>query len=165
MRKHRLCRRRLGSRAGMTLIEVVTALAVLAVLLTGLFATLAAAQRTEVATREYQAASAAVYQRLEVVASHRSFSDTLTTWNGAAFHVPYHDDLPLPPAATPLNAGADAEKAGRIEIVEVDVDGDGAPDDFDGDGSADLIEIRVVAAWRSVDGSDRRVEALVRRSR
>ena len=148
----------------MTLVELVTALAVLAVLLTGLFATHAAAHRTEVATRENQAASSAVYQRLDVVASHRSFSDTLTTWDGAAFHVPYQD-LRLLPATAPLNAGVDAEKAGRIQVVEVDVDGDGDPEDYDGDGSADLIEIRVVAAWRSADGSDRSVEAMVRRSR
>jgi type II secretory pathway pseudopilin PulG len=148
----------------MTLVEVIPALAVLAVLLTGLFATLAAAQRTEVTTRENQAATAAVYQRLDVVASHGSFSDTLTTWNGAAFHVPCRD-LSLLPASAPLNAGADARKAGRIEVIEVDADGDGAPDDYDGDGSPDLIEIHVVAAWRSVDGSNHRVEAVVRRSR
>lgn len=148
----------------MTLVEIAVSLALLAVLLTGVFATLAAAQRAEIATREHQAVSAAVFKRLDVVASHPSFSGTLTTWNGATFHVRYGEHV-LQPATSPLNAGANREKVGRIEVVAVDVDGDDVPDDYDGDGSPDLIEIRIVVAWRSGDGSDRQYDALVRRAR
>lgn len=148
----------------MTLVEISVALALLAVLVTGVFATLATAQRAEVATRENQAVAAAVFQQIDVVNSHPSFEGTITTWDGATFHVPYGEHT-LEPASLPLNAGPDREKTGRIAVLPVDVDGDGAPDDYDGDGVPDLIEIRVFAAWRSADGSDRHYEALLRRTR
>lgn len=149
---------------GMTLVEVATSVALLGLLLTGIFATLATAQRAETFTRERQAASSAAFNYLDLVAAHPDFTGTKITWDGQAFHVPY-GAATLPPASSPINAGADKEKAGRIQVVELDLDGDGEADDYDADGAADLIEVRVTVRWKSSDGSDQRIEALVRRTR
>ena len=147
---------------GLTLIELVVATGVLSIVITSMFSTLAGFQRTETITRERQAAAQAAFRQLDLVGASR-FSG-LSNWNGAAFDVPYNDML-LPVASVPINTGVNANRVGRIVVVEVDLDGDGSAEDYDGDGDADLLEIRVTCAWRSVDGSDASFEAVTRRSR
>ena len=147
---------------GLTLIEVVVATGVLSIVITSMFGTLGGFQRTETMTRERQAASQAAFRQLDLVGA--SAFSSLGGWNGAAFDVPYNDTL-LPAAFVPINTGLDADRVGRVVVVDVDLDGDGNAEDYDGDAIADLVEIRVTCAWRSVDGSDASFEAVTRRSR
>jgi prepilin-type N-terminal cleavage/methylation domain-containing protein len=156
-----IVKRPLGTR-GLTLIEVVVATGVLSIVLTSMFGTLGGFQRAETMTRERQAAAQAAFRQLDLVGAS-SFS-SLSGWNGAAFDVRYNDTL-LPAASVPINTGGDADRCGRVVVVDVDLDGDGAAEDYDGDSTADLVEIRVQCAWRSVDGSDASFEAVTRRSR
>jgi hypothetical protein len=147
---------------GLTLVEVVVATGVLSVVITSMFSVLGSFQRTEVMTRERQAASQAAFRHLDLVGA--SSFGSLSSWNGAAFDVPYNETL-LPGPSVPINTGADADRVGRVVIVDVDLDGDGSAEDYDGDSVSDLVEIRVTCAWRSVDGQDASFEAVTRRSR
>ena len=149
----------------LSLVEVTFSLGLLMTLLAGLFSTLGAAQQAEALTHERRAADLAASQILDSAAGSADFGDLRATWEGYAFHVPLQGGANLPPASVPINSGAEAARAGRVQVVEVDRDGDSIPDDYDGDGSADALEIRVSVVWRSRGGSTQRLELVTRRTR
>lgn len=154
------------TRTGLTLVEVAVAVALLAILLLGLFATLRASRQVGVVSHEHQAASEAAFRQLDLIMSTPLLDDVLREPGGGdvaayAFHVRYKgtnlqpaDPSYLPhnpdnPATPGLN---EATMAGHVRVVELDADGDSAPDDYDGDGKADYLEVQVVVAWRSAGG-------------
>ena len=152
----------------MTLIEVVMAAGLLMVLLSGLFASLATARRVEVLTRERQAASEAASRVLDRLTADTQFGDLVrgTEVPVYAFDVPYGPtSLPAAQAAywprnldDPDTAADESAFAGHVSVTDLAIDGD-----YDGDGVADAVDVRVTVAWRSVDGSNQRVDLIVRR--
>lgn len=167
-----------GARGGLTLIEVVFAVGLLAIFLLGMFSTLATAMKSDALTREHQAASDAAMRQLDLVVSIPNFptiqrSVGTTPVPAYAFEATYgppragtppKGTLTLPALATadvPLNAddagtaGADESTwAGRVVVVT----------DPDGDGSTDLVEVRVTVAWRAADNRPARVDVVSRRA-
>jgi len=144
---------RLPARS-LSLIEVVSATAVLTVFLLGMFSALATNQVAEVESRERQAASEAAFRQLDLVTEvpeidevSRNASDQDTTAVAAyEFDVPYGVGTFLPSA----NAG---EKAGRIFVIERgSYDDDDGDEDVDDDDSQDLLEIRAEVRWTTARG-------------
>ena len=169
----------LNRGAGLSLIEVVVAVAMLGLFMLGSTATLANAQRAEGFTREHQHASEAAYRQLDLIMSTPSIDGIATGQrNGSdiatlAFHVAYQGAnlIPADAAFVPPNpeaGGGESTMAGHVRVVELDLDGDGAVDDYDLDGRADIVEVRVVVAWREGNGGsspNRRVDIAARRTR
>jgi len=185
-------RRRLREgRRGLSLVEIVFAVALLTIFFTGMFGTLTMTQRAEVSTREHQMASLAAHRKLDELLSISDFSRLPSSSVGAediegeAFDVTYVSGVDLdgdlaytgtgerapvflPPAEAsfwPLNPGGASGRAGHVQVwrhENYDFDGDGVDDldggDYDLDGSVDLAEIRVIVAWRSADGTNRKLE-------
>lgn len=157
-------------RAGLTLIEVVFAIGILAIFLLGLFSTLAMAMKSDALTREHQAASNAALRQLDAIVSIPSFGAIQRSTGAApvpayAFHATYGDgaQFALRAVATPdvpLNtddAGTAADEstmAGRVVVVT----------DPAADGSAGLIEVRVTVAWLAADNRPARVDVVSRRA-
>lgn len=164
-----------SSRSGLTLIEIVMATAVLSIVLLGMFGAMDSSQRADVLTRERAAAAEACHSMLDSVltgpmpgsgnALELAFAVNYDTGNG---------NVPLKPATTypsdpwtfkgsgsgaPMLAGV---AVAGVAIVKGGVNvGDGTPNED----NTNLIEARVLVAWRSADGSDQRVEATSRRVR
>lgn len=155
-------------RDGLTLIECVVAVGVLATMLAGLFAAMAHAMRADVLAREYAAASRAAFAQLDLLMT-QSFSGVVAS-SERGFHVPFstgssgsNTEVNLPPAsAGQLSPHPDvaatttqdeSQMAGRFTVVQ----------DPDGNGSDELAEIRVTIRWRGADGRDQQVEAVGRR--
>ncbi len=156
-----------GRRKALTLVEIVFATALLVILLTGLFAALGSARKAEVWSREHQAASDAAFRTLEELAATPYGA---LTPGIAAFEVPYGEGGTTLPAADasfyPLQDDPDTADvdestwAGRLIVRE----GPGL-NDYDGDGTADVLELEAVVAWRGHDGSNNWVAASRLRNR
>lgn len=131
--------------AGLTLVEVTVAMALLTTIVAGVAATLSSAQLASSSTRERQAVSAAAFRHLDLVVATDP-EQIVAVWDGTAFDVPAGvGGAFLAPATAPVNSGPDAGRPGRIAVVA----------DPEGDGSGDLLEVRVTVAWRSLLGGDR----------
>ncbi|MBX3470683.1 MAG: prepilin-type N-terminal cleavage/methylation domain-containing protein [Planctomycetes bacterium] len=160
-------------REGLTLVEVVIAVGILSLILLGTFGAMATAQRTDLLTRERMAAAEACYNALDTIltgevpaagasvsfqfpVAFKSGRDTLTPLRPA---FAYPTDLwtwasVAPPAPITL-AG--------VAVAKVGVNATN-PDANDA-GNVDLMEARVMVAWRAADGTDQRFEARARRVR
>lgn len=141
-------------RRGFTLVEIVVAMALMAVLLLGLSVTLVHSQQSEVWSREHQAVSEAAFTQLDLVRS-TPFA-TISTNGGAdvaayAFNVRYQGSTlrPADAAFEALNAAPNAAMPGHVRVID--------RGDYDGDGTQDLYEIQVVVAWRSAKLGNQRV--------
>lgn len=154
--------------AGMTLLELTIAAALLVVVLVAAFGSLGSTQRHDRLTRERRAASQAAFDQLDLVAA----LDFTATPARAEFPVAVPtgradvvgptvvaaQEIPLrPPAAYPIPRppGADTTLPGQVITVR----------DPEGRGDVDLLEVRVVVAWRAADGTTGRVDAVTRRRR
>lgn len=150
-------------RDGLTIVEIVLALGVLSIFLTGIFAAMLHAQRADVLTRERAAASEACFRELDRVMGNPSFAliadvtdsfevryDTGRSAAGEPLSVPLE---PADPYPAELASRPNPAHAGTVVTVQ----------DPDGDGSADVLEVRVTVAWRAVDGSNQRIDAVARR--
>lgn len=137
-----------------TLVEIVVATALLAILILGLSVTMTASNSSETWSREQQAASEAAFAQLDLVRS--TPIDSIQTNGGGdvaayAFDVPYHG-INLKPAAAafePLNAAPNAGRPGHVRVID--------RGDYDGDGRQDLYEVQVVVAWRSLKLGNQRL--------
>lgn len=152
-----------ASSAGLTVVEVTVALAVLTMLLVGVFGAMSVAMRADIAAREHRAASDAAFAQLERRLAEPDF-EAVATEGADGFHVTLdvagQGSRPklAPAARTFFDPGPDeATMAGHVRVVR-NPDRETPPSDG-------LIEIRVTVAWRSHDGSDRRVDVASRRSR
>lgn len=160
-------KRRGGARDGLTLVEIVMAVAVLSIFLVGMFATLANAQLADVLTRERAAASEAAFTMLDTVMTsdfdlmaNRSLAFDVefdTGRSGAqprlaparTFPTDVWTSMGQTPPATITTPG--------VVVTRTGVDGD--------PGNADLMEVRVMVAWRASDGTDQRIDVTTRRVR
>lgn len=148
-------------RAALTLVEIMFALGILAILALSVFGTLAYAQRAETVAREHEAASDALVREVDLLLARPDFDAIAGTT--APFPVTNPSGvgaLPpsglLPPLADdPGTPEDESAMAGRVEVVR----------DPDADGSANLLELRGIVAWRSGDGTDQRVDLVTRRAR
>lgn len=159
-----------GPRDGLTLIEVVFAVGLLAIFLLGLFSTLAMSMKSDALMREHQAASNAALRQLDAIVAIPNFptiqvSAGTTPVPAYAFHATFGENgtLTLPAMATldvPLNAddtgtpSDESQMAGRVVVVA----------DPDADGSTGLVEVRVTVAWRGADNRLARVDVISRRA-
>lgn len=148
-----------SSRAGLTLIEITVALAVLSVMVLGLFSALSSSMAIEAATREHQAASEAAMREMDLQMSVPNINlVTALQANPKEFHVQVKTGKTdaagalvvtnLPAAEVPINAddvataADESAMAGRVEVNS----------DPDGDGQVNLVEITVSVKWRTVKG-------------
>lgn len=154
-----------SGRDGLTLIEVVVAAGVLSVILLGTFSAVSAAQRSDVLTRERAAASEACFAMLDAVltgpvpaageALAITFPASYDTGRGSVDLRPA-DPFPSEPwTFIGESPPATVTQAG-IAVARVGVDGAA---------NEDLMEVRVLVAWRAADGTNQRVEAVSRRLR
>ena len=143
----------------LSLLETTLSLVLLLVVLGAVFTSVNVASRSERNGRERQAAKAAAnaaLQELRVL----PFEETPRGVNleSHAFAVSANSGagpFALPPASAafePLNTAAE-DRAGHVSVLE----------DPEGDGTAELLELRVVVAWRSTGGADERLELVTRR--
>lgn len=149
--------------AGLTIVEIVLALGVLSIFLTGVFAAMLHAQRADVLTRERAAASEACFRELDRVLSNPSYAtvvnivdtfDVRYDTGRSAAGEPVSASLgPADPYPADLQPRPSATHAGTVVTVQ----------DPDGDGSNDVLEVRASVAWRAADGSNQRVDAVARR--
>ncbi len=160
-------RRRPSAREALTLIEVVIAVAILSVILLGMFSAIASAQQADRLTREHAAVSEAAFNVMDEMltggvpedgdpARVLQFPVTINTGRGQVDLLParsFPTDLWTLAGAT---APAPVTEPG-VAVAYIKVDGDAA--------NTDLMEVRVLVAWQSADGSDQRVELVSRRVR
>ena len=147
------------SQAGYALIEVTFALSVFTIVMLGVAATTSLALRNEVIVREHQAASDAASAKLDEIATTPT-NLLEAMWADTGFFVSTND-INLPPAEQlfekfaddPFTLENEAMMAGHVQILV----------DPDNDGSTDLIEIRVLVAYRSIECVDRLVELVHRK--
>lgn len=162
-----LSRREAREQDGLTLVEVVMSVGVLSVILLGMFSAMASAQRTDALTRERAAASEAAFNMLDAVLSG-----------------------PVPAAGEfvelPFNVEVDTGKAGTLPVLRPANPFPTSPWTFIGqpapspvmqagiavarvgvdDGNdVDLMEVRVLVAWRAADDTNQRIELVSRRLR
>lgn len=148
-----------ASTAGLTLVEVTFAMAVLALVLVGVFSTVSVAQRATTYTKERQAASESAFEQLDLMMAtpfnamvDGGFHVTLDTGRGTTTNM-------RPAAPTFFSPGADdTSMAGHIRIVPL------AAGDPQGDGTSDLAEVRITVAWRAADDTNQRLDVVTRRS-
>jgi hypothetical protein len=178
----RLAKQR-GRRAGLTVVEVAFALGVLMILLAGLFTTLSMSRSAEEAAREDQAATEAVFRVQDdlaalpydtlIQAALDTDEDPLAGWvavpqfafgvqraRGGQDMAPASDDFEPLNIDWPDSVRDESTLVGHVYLRQ-DPDDHGA----DGEPSENLLEIRVIAAWRAADGGERRVESVTRRTR
>jgi type II secretory pathway pseudopilin PulG len=140
-------------------VEIVFALAVMIMLLTGLFASMLHSQKTDVLTRERAAASEACFAAMDAF-----LANPAAIGNGTAtFDVSYDSGrssagLPvvytLRPALTyPVARPVGSTGAGTVTIIN----------NPDANGNTGLVEVRVTVAWRAADNTDARVDAVARK--
>lgn len=157
-----------GGRGGLTLIEVVIAAGVLSLIILGMFSAMNAAQRADVLTRERAAASEACHAMLDSMltgpvpiageAVEVTFPVMYETGNGSVAlrpATPYPSDpwtFIGEPQPTMTMAGVAVARVG-VNIGTTNEAND------------DLMEVRVMVAWRAADETDQRVEAVSRRTR
>jgi len=161
-------RRSPRSRGGLTLVEVVMAAGVLSVVLLGMFSAMNASQQSDVLTRERAAASEACHAMLDSMltgsvpgagtALEVQFPVNYATGNG---------NVALEPAAaypsdpwTFIGQTQPTMTVAGVAVAKVGVNV-GTTDEA----NDDLMEVRVLVAWRAADGTDQRVEAVSRRVR
>jgi prepilin-type N-terminal cleavage/methylation domain-containing protein len=203
-----MTQQQLSSRSGLTLIEIVMATAVLAVVLLGMFSAMNNSQRADMLTRERAAAAEACHAMLDTMltgalpaptdpATVVLFPVYYQTGNGEVDTTNNVDDdgdgivddsgeVVLKPAATypsdpwtfsgttqpgasamTVLVGTVATPAAGVAVVKAGVDVGNTKDE----NNDDLIEVRVVVAWRSAlvqaNGTpiDQRIEATSRRIR
>lgn len=145
-------------RAGFTIIEVAVALALLAAVLVGVFSVLSVSLRADTAAREHRAASDAAFTQLELRLADDFDAVVRAPAQGFPVRVQAgHGETHLTPAPTTFfdPEEDDPACAGHVRVVS----------DPDGSGSSNLLEVRVTVAWRSHDGTDRRVDVVSRRAR
>lgn len=154
-------RRRPGasSRAGLTLVEIMFALALMVILIAGLFGSMGYSQKTDILTRERAAASEACFAAMDAFLA----SPAVTSAGTATFEVSYDSGrsvsgLPvvyrLQPAFTyPVARPVGSTGAGTVTIIE----------NPEANGNVALLEIRVTVAWRAADNTDARVDAVARK--
>jgi type II secretory pathway pseudopilin PulG len=150
-------------REALTLVEILFALAVLSILLLGVFATLATAQKASIMARERAAASESCFRQLDLVLANPTFDAVADT--SGVFEVEYDTGRggvhlaaaadPYPTELESVRPPASHDKPGTVVTVR----------DPDGDGSAGVLEVRVTVAWRSVDNTNQRLDAVARRLR
>lgn len=158
----------MSRRQGLSLVETTMALALLSLVFTGLFSTMAASQRSTVSAKEQQAASNEAGRQLDLVLSNPSF-DAVVANPAYGFPVlvntgrtdglgqPVRDRLRRASSGYFDPGADDATMAGHVRIVR-DPDHETPP-------SNDLIEVQVTVAWRSTEGGERRVDLVSRRAR
>lgn len=156
---------RSGGRRGLTLVEVAIASAVLAVLLLGLFTSMAHAMRMDALAREREAATRHALQELDDHVNSVTTSagtggfDDLADGFTRSFHVPFESGsgavTNLPPARTSPNPSG---MAGYLEVTS-DLDDDGDVTDERGyySSASNLVQARASVRWRGVDGLDQEV--------
>lgn len=156
------------AQRGLTLVEVVIATAVLAVLLLGVFSAMAHAIRVDALAREREVAAREALQmiddRVMVVSTDTAFDALVALPDddpSLYFHVRHARDgqtFNLPAASTSPIAGPGGE-VGKLEI-SADLNGDGAVSASDPgyyDDKPHLIAIRATVRWRDADGLDQEV--------
>ena len=164
--------RRRDSERGLTIIEIAVALGVLALLFTGIFSALATANLAAITARETQAASEEALKRLDQLCAANF--DAILGAPPKYFDVEYKTgqlDVNLLPKTTKLIAGPEASFGYQIARG---VTGPPAGDSVAAPKaccvqatqiSANLMEVRSLVCWKSVDGSVRRVELVSRVTR
>lgn len=152
--------------AGLTLIEVAIALAILSVILLGLFGAMAQAIKTDAMAREMEAASRELFSQIDLVTSDPDFDAMAGLERG--FEVEY-------------GSGA-AQADGTLAIARLSPPGQTANrhPDIGATGvdestlpgrltatliSADLLEVTAVVRWRGSNGVDQVMASVGRRAR
>lgn len=156
-------------RDGLTLVEIVVAIAVLSVLVLGMFQTLNSAQRYDMLAREHQAASEAAFRELDFLMAYPTFDSIADITS--AFHVAYKSSggevnmSPAPSSYFPLNTDNasttsidESLMAGHITTVRNPSIGSTALGD-------DIIQVNITVAWRGADGGSQRVDLVTMRAR
>ena len=148
-----------SSRSGLTLVEIMFALGVMIILITGLFASMGHSQKTDVLTRERAAASEACFAAMDAFLANPAVTGSGT----ATFEVSYDSGrssagLPvvirLKPAFTyPVTRPVGSTGAGTITTIS----------NPEANGNVALLEIRVTVAWRAADNTDARIDAVARK--
>lgn len=151
-------------RAALTLVEVAVSLGVFSILVLGLMAAMSAGLGHAHVTREHQAASEAAQTELDLAMAQPY--DAISNIQ-KPFPVRYAlgtvdvNGIPItalvkPARSTfyPVDASAPTF-AGHVTSVR----------DPDANGSVDLLELRVVVAFRGADDTDYRVDLVARRTR
>lgn len=159
-----------SAREGLTLVEIIMAVGVLSIFLVGMFATMASAQRADVLTRERAAASEAAYTMLDTImtSDFDAVSDRTLAFNvefdtGRAGGQPFLTPAQSFPTDIWTAMGQTAPTSFATAGVAVTRAG---VEDFASDTeNPDLMEIRVMVAWRAADGSDQRIDVTSRRTR
>ncbi|MCO5165361.1 MAG: prepilin-type N-terminal cleavage/methylation domain-containing protein [Planctomycetes bacterium] len=157
-------RQRRRGDAGLSLVEVIVAVAVLATLLLGVFSAMSHAVQTDTAAREMDAASRAIFSEIELLMARPDF-DQVTGPSGFAVQYPTGrtDASGAPIVATlspsPTNPHPDIASTtaineailpGRIDVVSI---------------NANLKEIQVVVRWRAANNQDQTLSSVARRVR
>lgn len=163
-------RRAPRGRDGLTLVEIVMAVALLSIFLLGMFTTLANAQRADMLTRERAAASEAAFTMLDTVLtsdfdlmSNRTLAFNVEFDTGQSGTQPFLTRAKTYPTDIWTELGQTAPTSITTAGVAVTQT---AVEDFTGDtGNSDLMEIRIMVAWRACDGSDQRIDVTTRRVR
>jgi prepilin-type N-terminal cleavage/methylation domain-containing protein len=163
-------RHRRRSDRGLSLVEVVVAVGVLSIILLGLMASFASAQRADLLTREHQAASEAAFKQMDTLLMNPNFDAVPTKGH---FHVQFKSTggaVNLKPAETPpagyevpVDGSGDATlETGHYTALQMT-----ATNGFSGDQllGADCMQLSVTVAWRGADGSDQRVDLVTMRVR
>jgi hypothetical protein len=157
--------RRGPAPGALSLVEVVFATALLLILLLGAFSALASSRRGELFAREHQAASDAAFRLVDEVAS-APFGELVV---GVTAHPVPYGPATLPPAEAsffppnvddPATPADEARHAMRVIVRDGPV-----PNDYDGDGAPDLLEVEAIVAWKGADGSNLLVSAQRLRAR
>lgn len=167
MRTHLQQRTAPRGRDGLTLVEIVIAVAILSVFLVGMFATMASAQRADVLTRERTAASEAAFTMLDTIMtsdfdlmSNRTLTFNVEFDTGRAGTQPFLAPAASFPTDVWTSWGQTAPTTfptAGVVVTRTGVDGDA--------GNTDLMEVRVMVAWRAFDGTDQRLDVTSRRVR
>lgn len=158
------------TRAGLTLLEVVIATAILSVVLLGMFSAMAHGLRMDALSREREAAASRALEYLDervmVASTDTAFDDLLDLDEGFDVTVGRSNgqgDLggyPLAEATNPDDAIAPhgTGKVGRLRVTG-DLDGSGSVTNDAGyyDGKVNLVLASAVVRWRGIDGRDQEV--------
>lgn len=146
-----------GPRAGLTLVETVMAVALLSLVLLGLFSSIASGGRVDMLKREHQAASEECGRQLD-----QYMTDPALNFADQTFYFPIQVKTGAATTARLPKADDAWTEAGRVQIdADPDPDGAGPLASL----GANMIRITVSALYLAGDGRPARVEIISMRTR